>query len=81
MTQLKTINLYFVLKRKLIPTAVGEDIRKKNNQEKQILWYLSMFIKLVSIKWIQTLLRQETSLFITTWFWVFVVVVKCNNYA
>lgn len=31
MTQLKTINLYFVLKRKLIPVAVGEDIGKKNN--------------------------------------------------
>lgn len=33
MSHLKTINLYLVLKRKLIPTAVGEDIVKKNNQE------------------------------------------------
>lgn len=34
MSQLKTINLYLVLKRKLIPTAVGEDIVKKNKENK-----------------------------------------------
>lgn len=37
MSQIKKIEtlFYFVFERKIIPTAVGEDRRKKNNQPKK----------------------------------------------
>lgn len=50
MTQIKIETLfYFVFERKIIPTAVGEDRRKKNNQPRKTnLKNLSMFIRLIA---------------------------------
>lgn len=47
----KYINIdWLCSQKKIITTAVGEDIRKKNIQEKQILQNLSVLIKLVAVK-------------------------------
>lgn len=47
---LKNTNFILLCTQKKIPTAVGQDIGEKNNEEKWNLWNLSMFIKLVAIK-------------------------------